>query len=72
MFVIQFANKEAVFALVSTTIWYFIMSDELKPAGSEPGLHTFHFDRIPRPCKYLSSVLYSKLWSFYHHVATTH
>ena len=37
MFVIQFANKEAVFALVSTTTWYFIMSDE---ARSEPDPHT--------------------------------
>ena len=30
MFVIQFANKEAVFALVSTTTRYFIMSDEAR------------------------------------------
>ena len=30
MFVIQFANKEAVFALVSTTSRYFIMSDEAR------------------------------------------
>ena len=49
MFVIQFANKEAVFALVSTTTWYFIMSDEARSQPDPEYDQSRIFEIRPKP-----------------------